>query len=377
MLSLYVHIPWCLRKCPYCDFNSHELRGEIPADTYVAALLADLEQELPAVWGRTVETVFIGGGTPSLLPAEAVDRLLSGIRSRLSLRPDAEITLEANPGALERGRFAEYRAAGVSRLSIGVQSFDDAQLARIGRIHDRGQALQAVDEARAAGFERINLDLMFGQPGQTQNAALADLDTALALQPGHLSWYQFTLEPNTWFHRHPPALPGDDLIAAIQDAGQARLAEAGYARYEVSAWARPGHGCQHNLNYWRFGDYLGIGAGAHGKLTDAASGQIRRYAKQRHPRRYLQTAATPQRIASEQILGETDILFEYLLNALRLESGFRREDFRAATGLPVEPLESALQRPAEKGLLETGEWIRPTPRGRRFLDDLLADLLPD
>ena len=290
-LALYIHIPWCARKCPYCDFNSHEARGPVPERAYVDALLADLEQDLPRVWGRRLESVFIGGGTPSLFSAEALERLLSGLRARLPLRPDTEITLEANPGTVERGRFAEFREAGINRLSIGVQSFDDEQLRRLGRIHDRRDAFAAAEAAHAAGLDNFNLDLMFGLPGQTVAQGLADIANAIALQPAHVSYYQLTIEPNTLFHQSPPTLPDDEMIDAIQQRAQVELARQGYERYEVSAFARENRRCRHNLNYWEFGDYLGIGAGAHGKLTDPASGQIHRLWKLKHPRDYLKVPA--------------------------------------------------------------------------------------
>ena len=288
-----------MRKCPYCDFNSHEARGPVPEQAYVDALLADLEQDLPRVWGRRIESVFIGGGTPSLFSAEALERLLAGLRARLPLRPDTEITLEANPGTVERGRFAEFREIGINRLSIGVQSFNDDQLRRLGRIHDRRAAFAAAEAAHAAGLENFNLDLMFGLPGQTVEQALADIANAMALQPAHLSYYQLTIEPNTRFHQSPPTLPDDETTSPIQERAQAELARQGYRRYEVSAYARENRRCRHNLNYWEFGDYLGIGAGAHGKLTDPAAGRIDRLWKLKHPRDYLASAGTPASIGGD------------------------------------------------------------------------------
>lgn len=380
-LSLYVHIPWCVRKCPYCDFNSHEARDGIPERDYVDALLIDLDQELPGVWGRVVNTIFIGGGTPSLFSAEAIDRLLAGIRARLTCKPDLEITLEANPGTVEQGRFREFRAAGINRLSIGVQSFDDGMLSRIGRIHGRREAIRAVELAHDAGFATsnasFNLDLMFGLPGQTPAQALADLATAMDLEPAHLSWYQLTLEPNTYFHSHPPDLPDDDILWDMQQQGQARLATRGYTQYEVSAYARAGMQCRHNLNYWRYADYLGIGAGAHQKLTDAAAQRIRRSWKLKNPRDYMARAHSEVRIGGASEPDPKDVIFEFLLNALRLNAGFETALFEQTTGLAFEQLQPALERAQRRGLLEWDTPWRCTERGRQFLNDLLAEVLPD
>ena len=373
-LTLYVHLPWCVKKCPYCDFNSHEAPSEIPADAYIDALTADLEQELPEVWGRPLEAVFIGGGTPSLFPPEAIGRLLSRIRMYFNPAPDIEVTLEANPGTVEAGRFAGFRDAGVNRLSVGVQSFDAAYLAAIGRIHDGDQARRAVETALSAGFERINVDLMYGLPGQTGKAAVADLETALALGVDHLSWYQLTLEPNTVFWSRPPELPDEDTIAEIESAGGRRLRSAGFERYEISAWARGEHArCRHNLNYWRFGDYLGIGAGAHGKLTLAAEGAIERRARVRAPRVYLERARGPGRIADRRRLGAADAAFEFLLNALRLPEGFSPGQFSERTGLPFAWLQQPLAEAEELGLVTREvDGVRPTDRGLAFHNDLLA-----
>ena len=377
-LALYIHIPWCVRKCPYCDFNSHELREPLPERGYVDALLADLEQELPEVWGRRLVSVFIGGGTPSLLSAEALDRLLSGLRARLPLRPDAEITLEANPGAVEQGRFTEFHAVGVNRLSIGVQSFNDDALRRLGRIHDRRAAIAAAEAAHAAGLDHFNLDLMFGLPGQTVEQALADIASAVALQPAHLSYYQLTIEPHTAFHSSPPILPDDEVVDAMQTRAQAELARHGYARYEVSAYAREQRRCQHNLNYWEFGDYLGIGAGAHGKLTDPATGRICRRWKVKQPRAYLATAETPARIGGDATIDAADLPVEFLMNALRLVEGVPATLFAARTGQPLTALEPALSRARARGLLEANaERLQPTELGLRFLNDLLAAFMPD
>ncbi len=376
-LALYVHSPWCVRKCPYCDFNSHPARGPIPERAYVDALLADLEQDLPRVWGRRMESVFIGGGTPSLLSAEALDRLLSGLRARLPLRPDVEITLEANPGAVERSQFAEFRAAGINRLSIGVQSFDDGQLQQLGRIHNRRDAFAAAEAAHAAGLDNFNLDLMFGLPGQTVAQALADIANATALQPAHLSYYQLTIEPNTAFHHAPPTLPSDEITDQIQCQAQAALARQGYQRYEVSAYARPDRRCRHNLNYWEFGDYLGIGAGAHGKLTDPASRQIHRLWKLKHPDDYLAAAGSAAGIGGDAPIREADLPVEFLMNALRLVDGVPVALFSERTRLPLTVLEPALSQARERGLLELdAERLQPTELGLRFLNDLLPLFMP-
>lgn len=375
-LSLYIHIPWCVRKCPYCDFNSHAQHADLPVDAYVAALLRDLEFDLPRVWGRRVQTIFIGGGTPSLFPASAIDALLSGVRARLSVSPDAEITLEANPGTVEMERFRGYRAAGVNRLSIGVQSFAATQLQQLGRIHNRDEAIRAASFARAAGFEQFNLDLMFGLPQQTSEQALCDLEQAIALAPPHLSLYQLTIEPNTEFHRRPPVLPDDELIWDMQNALQARLTQAGYRQYEVSAYARAGHACRHNLNYWRFGDYLGIGAGAHAKISDAQG--VTRLMKARQPKDYLRKAGTGDVIVEQRRVGQDELIFEFMLNALRLVDGVDVAVFTAHTGLATATLERACQTARERGLLTNDATrIVPTARGRQFLNDLQMLFLPE
>jgi len=377
-LSLYIHMPWCVRKCPYCDFNSHELKDAIPERAYTAALIADLEQELPAVWGRPVESVFIGGGTPSLFSPEAVDGLLSQLRALLALPATAEITLEANPGTLEAGRFAELRAAGINRLSIGVQSFEDGMLTRLGRIHGAREAVAAAEAAHAAGFTELNLDLMYGLPEQTVKQALADLEQAVAMQPSHLSHYQLTIEPNTRFAHRPPLLPDDDTLWEMQQACQVRLAAGGFEHYEVSAYAQAGHHCRHNLNYWRFGDYLGIGAGAHAKISSAQTQRIVRSAKLRHPRDYLAKAATPQRIASEHIVTRREAGFEFMLNALRLSDGIPVALFAQHTGLPLSTVEPSLREAENRGLIEWDmHTIRPTALGQRFLNDLTALFLAE
>lgn len=374
-LSLYVHLPWCIKKCPYCDFNSHEMAGDqAPQDDYLAALVADLDAALPLVWGRPVHSIFIGGGTPSLFDPASIDCLLADLRSRLKLQPDCEITLEANPGTFEKDRFRAFRKAGVTRLSLGVQSFDDQALKALGRVHDRAQALAAAREA-AQCFETFNLDLMYALPGQDMARLDADLDQALALQPPHLSIYHLTIEPNTYFAKFPPAVPEDDLAYDMLDRITQRTAVVGMQRYEVSAYARPGHRCWHNLNYWRFGDYLGIGAGAHSKLSFAH--RVVRQVRVREPRLYMERAAQGQAIAQEQEVGRSDLAFEFMLNALRLPEGFALQAFTDRTGLPPAVIAAALEQAQSRGLLEsTLTHVRPTGRGIDFLNDLQALFLP-
>jgi len=377
-LSLYIHIPWCVRKCPYCDFNSHPARGPLPEYAYVDALLADLEQDLPRVWGRRIDSIFFGGGTPSLFSAEALDRLLSGLRARLPLRPDAEITLEANPGTIERGRFVEFRDIGINRLSIGVQSLRDEHLERLGRIHNRRDAIAAAEAAHAAGLVNFNLDLMFGLPGQTIQQGLADIADAMALQPAHLSYYQLTIEPNTAFHQSPPPLPAEEATDTLQQRAHAELTRHGYARYEVSAYAREGQRCRHNVNYWEFGDYLGIGAGAHGKLTDPASGTIQRLWKLKQPRDYLKQAGTLAGIGGDGRIAEEDLPLEFLMNALRLVEGVSADLFDQRTGLPLTALEPALSETRERKWLETApQRLQATALGLRFLNEVLQVFMPD
>lgn len=369
-LALYIHVPWCVRKCPYCDFNSHEARGKIPEQEYVEALWRDLEQDLPRVWGRPVSSIFIGGGTPSLFSPEAIDRLLSGVRARLPLDQNIEVTLEANPGTVELERFKGFRQAGVNRLSIGIQSFDPEKLKALGRIHGRDEAARAAQAARAAGFDNFNLDLMFGLPQQTVEQAVADIRTAMQFQPMHLSVYQLTIEPNTLFHARPPVIPDDDIAWEMQCQLQAELAATGYRQYEISAYAKPGGECRHNLNYWQFGDYLGIGAGAHGKITDATS--ITRLWKVKRPNEYLSTAGTPKCIGGEQKLTRRDTVAEFMLNALRLVNGFPAPLFQERAGLPITACGQNLALAESQGLLEWDtQTIRPTPQGRRFLNNLL------
>ncbi len=386
-LSLYVHIPWCVRKCPYCDFNSHGLKGALPVDAYVDALIADLDRDLPLVRGRTVHSVFFGGGTPSLFPPGAIDRFLQAASARLRFAPGLEITLETNPGTAEHGRFEGYLAAGVNRLSFGVQSFDDGCLQRLGRIHDSAEAQTAVKLAQDAGYSNINLDLMYALPQQTQAMAERDVERAIALAPAHLSHYQLTLEPNTVFAAKPPAgIPDDDAAWDMQERCQALIAAAGYAQYEVSAYARPDRQCAHNLNYWRFGDYLGIGAGAHGKISFPANedrpsgpdGTILRRWKIKRPGDYLAKAASPARIGGDEYIDADRRPFDYMLNALRLVEGFALADFQTRTGLPRAAIAAELRTAAASGwLARDDERIVPTELGRRFTNDVIALFLPD
>ena len=372
-LSLYVHLPWCVRKCPYCDFNSFEPRGEIPEQAYVSALVADLESALPLVWGRRVHTVFFGGGTPSLFPAAAIDAILAAVRARLPLEPDAEITLEANPGTFEAQKFRDFRAAGVNRLSIGIQSFDPRHLKALGRIHDDAEARAAIAIARE-NFANFNLDVMYALPEQSVAEAEADIAAAVACGAPHVSAYHLTLEPNTWFHKHPPRLPDDDTAAAMQDAIEARLAAAGYEHYETSAYARPGRRCRHNLNYWSFGDYLGIGAGAHSKIS--LPGRVLRQMRWRQPRDYLERAPAGTPVQEEHEVVAQDLPFEFMMNALRLTEGFPAALFAERTGLPLTAALPGLAEGERRGLLaRTHERIAPTARGRRFLNDLLQIFL--
>ncbi len=373
-LSLYVHLPWCVRKCPYCDFNSHEQRGALQFEAYVDALIADLDHDLPLVWGRTVQTVFFGGGTPSLFPPAAIDRFLQLASARLRFAPGAEITLETNPGTVEHGPFAGYRSAGVNRLSFGVQTFDDACLQRLGRIHSSGDAERAVKAAQDAGFENFNLDLMYALPGQDLAMALHDIERAIALQPTHVSHYQLTLEPNTVFAARPPAgLPDEDLGWDMQEACQARLAEAGFAQYEVSAYARPGRQCAHNVNYWQFGDYLGIGAGAHGKLTLGAAQQVLRRWKVKHPTDYLRKAGTAASIGGDDVLDAGRLPFDFMLNALRLNGGVPLAMFEARTGLPPNSIDGRLALGRARGWIEDKPgWLQLTEFGRRFTNDVVT-----
>jgi len=368
-LSLYVHIPWCIRKCPYCDFNSHEAKGAAPEARYVDALIADLEQSLPLVWGRRVHTVFFGGGTPSLFSPEAIDRFLSAARSLLPIDADAEITLEANPGTFEAGKFKAFRAVGINRLSVGIQSFDPNHLKALGRVHDDREAHRAVEIARDS-FENFNLDLMYALPGQSVAKALADVDAAIASGAPHVSAYHLTIEPNTYFHRHPPVVPDDDSAAEMQTGIEARLADTGFANYETSAFARPSRQARHNLNYWLFGDYLGIGAGAHGKLS--LRDRIFRQMRHRHPREYMDRALAGDAVQAEQDVTPAERPFEFLMNTLRLTEGFAASMFLDRTGLPITRVARELDEAERRGLIERDHLsVRPTERGRRFLNELL------
>ena len=376
-VSLYVHVPWCVKKCPYCDFNSHALKSELPEAAYVDALLADLESECATIASRTVDSVFIGGGTPSLFSPESVARLIEGIGARVALSSRCEITLEANPGTAEASRFCGFRQAGINRLSIGVQSFDDNVLVAIGRIHDGRQARAAAEMARAADFDSFNLDLMYALPGQSVEQALSDIDTALELEPTHLSYYQLTLEPNTLFFRHPPKLPAEDSAWRMSQQGIERMRACGYHRYEISAFARAGFECRHNLNYWRFGDYVGIGAGAHGKLTDANRGEITRTLKHRHPRAYLNAARDRRFELKREPLARDALPLEFMMNALRLTAGIDLALFTARTGVPLAELLSVLAEAEAEELVEIkGGMLKPTTLGLQFLDDLLLRFAP-
>ncbi len=371
-LSLYVHLPWCVRKCPYCDFNSYEARGPLAETEYVDAVLRDLRSELPNVQDRHVQTVFIGGGTPSLFSATAIERLLRGLAADVTFAQGVEITLEANPGAVDTARFAAFRAAGVNRLSIGIQSLRDDQLRALGRVHDSREARRAVEVARTAGFENINLDFMYALPNDDAAGALADLEEGVELAPTHLSWYQLTLEPNTAFERRPPPLPADETVADIESRGRELLAAAGFARYEISAYARPGRQCVHNLNYWQFGDYLGVGAGAHGKVTLPAMHAIERRAKTRNPRTYVETAGVPTACNAQRLTEPREIAVEFLLNALRVLDGVPQQWFVERAGLPLEAIAGPHREAVDRGWLadEPGR-LRATPAGREVLNRLL------
>lgn len=369
-LSLYVHVPWCVQKCPYCDFNSHQVRDALPEKAYIAALIADLEAALPQVWGRKIVSVFFGGGTPSLLSGEGLDMLLTALRTRLPILPEAEITLEANPGTAESGKFAAFRAAGVNRLSLGIQSFNTEHLKALGRIHDGDEAKHAIELA-ARHFDNFNLDLMYGLPEQSLEQALNDIDTALSFSPPHLSCYQLTLEPNTAFAAAPPELPDHDDCADMQDAIEAKLAAAGFTHYETSAFAQPGRQCRHNLNYWTFGDYLGIGAGAHSKLT--LHDRVLRQMRWKQPKQYLEKVAETTPMQEEFTVEPDSLPFEFMMNALRLNQGFDESFFPARTALPLRAIEDELRRAEQEGLIirQAGH-IAPTEQGRRFLNRLLG-----
>ena len=374
-LSLYIHLPWCIRKCPYCDFNSHEMAvQDLPETRYLDALVADLEAALPLIWGRPVHSIFIGGGTPSLFSPQAIDRLLGDIRARLKLAADCEITLEANPGTFEKNRFRGYRSAGVTRLSVGVQSFNDQHLKALGRVHDAAQARAAVEEA-AQAFDTFNLDIMYALPGQTLEALALDMKTALSMGPPHISIYHLTIEPNTYFAKFPPVVPEDDTAFDMLDLITEMTGAAGLKRYEVSAYSRDGHRCFHNLNYWQFGDYLGIGAGAHSKLSFAH--RIQRQVRFKDPKRYMVQALAGQCVAQDVEVSRSDLPFEFMLNALRLKDGFGLSQFSQRTGLSIASIQAALEEAERKGLLERDfSRVRATARGFDFLNDLQAIFLP-
>ncbi len=370
-LSLYIHVPWCIQKCPYCDFNSHAAKGELPERDYVNALLQDFETSLDAIQGRSLHSIFIGGGTPSLLSPSAYERLFAGLRQHIEFSDDIEITLEANPGTFEQDKFTGFRQTGINRLSIGIQSFQDDKLKNLGRIHRGEEAQRAVGMAFSAGFTNINLDLMHGLPDQSQEDALFDLKTAIALKPTHLSWYQLTIEPNTVFYSKPPVLPEDDTLWDIQEAGQALLAESGYQQYEISAYSQPDRQSRHNLNYWQFGDYIGIGAGAHGKLTLLGEKKILRNWKTRLPADYLNPAKPFE--AGNRILAEDDLPLEFMMNALRLNDGVHTGQFSQGTGLPLSSIADAVKEAQHQNLMSTdSQKLQPTPKGSLFLNDILS-----
>lgn len=374
-LALYVHLPWCIRKCPYCDFNSHEVRGSVPEEAYVAALITDLESVLPSVWGRRVYSIFFGGGTPSLFTAASIERLLSAFRARLLLAADAEVTLEANPGTFEVDKFRAFRDAGVNRLSVGIQSFDARHLRALGRIHDARDAYRAVEIAREH-FESFNLDLMYALPGQSETEARRDLEIAVAAGAPHVSAYHLTIEPNTYFAKYPPSIPDEDAAAEIHGAVEATLVSNDYVHYETSAYARPGRECRHNLNYWRFGDYLGIGAGAHAKVSSVD--RVVREARVRNPREYLRRVAAGTHVVERREVTRAELPFEFMMNALRLSHGFETALFCERTGVPLAVVESKLTAAEALGLLSRDHLrIRPTEQGRRYLNDLLELFLPD
>ena len=367
-LSLYVHLPWCIKKCPYCDFNSHEAAGDMPEQRYIDALIADLEAALPLIWGRTVHSVFIGGGTPSLFSPQAIDRLLADIRARVKLNADCEITLEANPGTFEKDRFKAFKSAGVNRLSIGVQSFNDQHLQALGRVHDKAQAIAAVEEA-AKAFDTFNLDIMYALPGQTLQNLEQDMLTALSLQPPHISIYHLTIEPNTYFSKFPPVIPEEDMAYDMLDKITEMTEAKGLLRYEISAYAKPGHRCFHNSNYWQFGDYLGIGAGAHSKLSFAH--RVVRQVRIREPKRYMAQALAGDAVTTSTEVSRADLPFEFMLNALRLKDGFKLQDFADKTGLPFTAIAKGLDEAQRQGLIERDfVHVKPTVRGLDFLNDL-------
>ncbi len=376
-LSLYVHMPWCVRKCPYCDFNSHAVPENLPAADYIRALIADLEQDLPLVWGRPVQSIYFGGGTPSLFSAGHIAEFLSAARARLDLRPDIEITLEANPGTIEHDSFTAYAQAGINRVSLGVQSFDDDALRRIGRIHGRQEIDQSLQLLKSAGISNFNIDLMYALPGQSPAQSRRDIELAISAGPAHISFYQLTIEPNTAFAAQPPTLPVDDVAWDMQQTGADLLEAAAWEQYEISAFAQAGRQSRHNMNYWRYGDFLAIGAGAHGKITLPAQNTVQRYAKHRHPRRYLQAVESGDWLAQKSVLSNRERVFEFFLNQLRLKQGVYIDDFSPRTGLPWQQVESRVQQAIDKGLLEIcQERLRPTGLGWKFVNDIQQMFLP-
>lgn len=376
-LSLYVHMPWCVRKCPYCDFNSHTAPKTLPGKKYIQALVADLDEDLPLVWGRPLQSIYFGGGTPSLFAADLIAQFLSAARARLGFRPDIEVTLEANPGTVEHDSFSAYREAGINRVSLGVQSFDNELLRRIGRIHGRQEVEQCLLSLEEAGISNFNIDLMFALPGQDSGQSETDVALAIAARPAHISFYQLTVEPNTAFFASPPPLPGDDVAWNMQQHGLAMLETAGFRQYEISACAQPDLQSRHNLNYWRYGDFLALGAGAHGKITAPADGTVMRYAKHRHPRRYLQGLESGDWLAEKRFLSGEELVFEFFLNQLRLKSGVHVDDFGARTGLPWQVVEQRVQLAVDRGLLERDDRrLKPTPLGWRFVNDIQQIFLP-
>lgn len=381
-LSLYIHFPWCIEKCPYCDFNSHEIKSDMPANDYIDCLLLDLENELPNIWGRTISTIFMGGGTPSLFPAESIERLMQGLRSRLNISPDIEVTLEANPGTVDQSQFIGFRQAGINRLSMGIQSFNDSMLKKLGRIHNSIQAINAIEAAHKSGFNSFNIDLMFGLPNQSIELMQQDLQTAIDFQPPHLSHYQLTIEPNTLFAAKPPTVPNDDILWGMTQHAHTLLAANNYQQYEVSAFAKqhvitPTQ-CKHNVNYWQFGDYIGIGAGAHQKISYANTQTIERCYKQKHPKTYMQDVKTNKHVLDKKTLTSTDIVFEFMLNALRLTKGFDTSLFRQHSGLDLIVIQPILDIAVDKKwLTQSNSLIKATPLGNQYLNDLMALFLPD
>lgn len=376
-LSLYIHLPWCVKKCPYCDFNSHEAKdSDLDEQTYIDALIRDIDSELPRIWGRTISSVFIGGGTPSLFSAEALDKLLSALRARLNIMSGIEITLEANPGTAEAEKFKAYHALGINRLSIGVQSFADEKLKSLGRVHNSNEALMAISMARNAGFENINIDLMFGLPEQKISEAMQDLNLAIEQAVSHISWYQLTIEPNTVFNAKPPSLPSEDYIWEMQNQGQALLSESAYGQYEISAYAKNKKYCQHNLNYWEFGDYLGVGAGAHGKITNIAAGKVERFQRHKIPARYIELTNSGAAVTETKVLTRDDMVLEFMMNAMRLKNGVSSHLFMERTGLPLTVMEKKLSKAEEQGLIDwQRDELKPTDKGFHYLNELLGIFL--